>query len=363
MPNIELFFTKVADQIKHSPRIPPSTVTILRDHIAENQTGALNSPFVKDQHYFHVVINEMFLSEQRKWFAQIDPAVYVVADFMYNGDRQVVPLVVGPDLLSKAGVPDGYNKGIIVRNTSVTGLKPYRGGGLILTVVLCECQVGNYVRPLLRVVESAAKALDFSPVLSPYVKVADVVMDGFESLFSAGGIKPIAGLRDSYGPSFNIQFQPAYFALIDAPNVDPALLWVSNNQLLSGPSLKAATPYRQADFVLYSFVMPAGNTRDDDDALSFSATWKAIEKLAAQPADDPYYKSAKDQMVALYQTMVTSPDLTDGQAFDLADSYAGRMVQIHERAKKFANLEGAKGLSDEADRLTKARQRLLNLPG
>lgn len=134
--------------------------------------------------------------------------------------------------MKKLGVPDEYNKGILLRNTNVSGLRPYRGGGLTLTVVLCQSN-NNLLRPLLEVIESVSGALDFSPVLSPYMKIANVLMDGFQMLDDSNGVTPIVGLRDSFGPSVNIPFQPGYYALIDTPGVDPKQLWVVD-AVLSG---------------------------------------------------------------------------------------------------------------------------------
>ena len=173
---------QVVQTMKSSPRQTPSTLMIPRNHIDENLAGQLDSPFQKDQHYFQVLVNEMYLTNQREWLNTIDPVVYAVSEFIYNGKPQIIPFLVGPTLIKELGIQDPYTNGIILRNTSISGLHPYRGGGLTLTVILCEAKSGNVVRPLLDVIQNVVKALDFSPVLSQYVKIADVVVEGFESL-------------------------------------------------------------------------------------------------------------------------------------------------------------------------------------
>ena len=331
-------WTKISQTLKSSPRQTPSTITVARDHIAENSKKELDVTFKRGQHYFQVVVNELYLSQEREWLHRIDPVVYTVAEFSFAGKPQTVPFLVGPSLLKQKGVPDQYTKGVIIRNTSVSGMRPYRGGGLTLTIVLCEAKTDDYLRPLLRVIESAASALDFSPLLSPYIKVANVVMDGFESLFNSGGVAPLAGLRDSFGPNYKTPLWPSYYALIDRPGINPDRLWVRENQLLEGASLQSAKPYREADYVLYSITGPEDNRRDDLDALAFNDLWESVKKEAGSPIDDPNYKNAKAQMSALYQIMVNSPDLTEAQADELADEYAARMQTIHQRAVGFGNL-------------------------
>src|SRR3954454_15898871 len=125
--------------IKASPRQLPSTVAIPADHVTAQGTN--REKFEADKHYFQVRVNEMFLTEQRKWLTDIDPMVFVVSEFTYDKATQTVPFLVGPMLLEKfsAKVP----KGMIFNDTRVAGLHPYRGGRLSLTVVLGQVNVGS----------------------------------------------------------------------------------------------------------------------------------------------------------------------------------------------------------------------------
>jgi hypothetical protein len=349
-------WNSLAGAIKSSPRQPATAIAIPRSHIDDNRDGELESSFKKDQNYFGVVINEMYLATQRQWLATIDPVVYVVSEFTYNQQAQVVPFLLGPALLTKKGVPDQYGKkGMIFRNESVSGLHPYRGGGLTLTVVLCQAQTGNVARQLLKVLENATDALNFSPMLAPYMKVANVVIDGFDSLFSSGGVTPLAGLRDSFGPNFNIPFRPGYFTLVDSPNVDPATLWVQNRQLMQGSSWDNLQPYRSADFVLYSMMGPADNLRDDTDSLPFRDTWQQIWKLAGtgRAAD---WEDAKRQMAALNDSISFSPDLTETQAEKLADEYWNKLQAHHDKAQSRATM-GDGGVQEGQERIDRIRSR------
>ena len=356
--SIAQLWNSVQTKIVNSPRTSPSVISIPRNHIDKNENGALDFSFKSDAHYFQVVINEMYLRNDREWFNKIDPVVYVVSEFTYNGKPQVSPFLVGPSMLKNRGIPDNVANGVIFRNTSVAGPYPYRGKGLTLTVVLGEAKSQNALKPLLRVIENTSDALGFSPVLMPYTKVANVLMSGFDALFNAGGVDPLVGLRDSYGPNFGTTFQPAYFALIDKEKVPAESLWVKENQLTMGPSLKASQPYRDADFVLYSIGCPDENRRDDLDQMAFEELWLRVQKEAATPVDDPDYKNARTLMVNLYQQIVLSPDLTEAQADTLADTYHDRMEKIHQRARKMAPM-AAGDLSDEQKRMARLRERAL----
>lgn len=342
MANISALWNSIQSKILNSPRQLPSTVSIPRNHIDENLSNELDWEFKKDQHYFQVMINEMFLVNDRQWFSQIDPIVYAVSQFVYNGKPETIPFVVGPGVIRKLGVPDELNSGILLRNTNVSGLRPYRGGGLTLTIVLCQSN-NNLIKPVLEVIEGVSNALDFSPVLSPYTKLANVLMDSVEILFKTNGVTPIVGLNDSFGPNQNIPFRPSYFALIDAPKVDPQTLWVKERQLYQGRSLKSAKPFRSADYVLYSLSSPKDNVRDDVSTLPFYELWERVKKEASSPVEDPDYKNAKILMANLYQSILLSPDLTETQADILAEELKNRMKAIHERAVSL----GAMGAEEE----------------
>jgi hypothetical protein len=366
MSDFTNFWKNIAAKIQSSPRPSPSILTIPRNHIDKNQNGELDYSFKKDQHYFQVMVNEMYLTEQRILAVNIEPLVYTVCEFTYlrKGDdqnkTQFVPFLIGPSLLKDQGVPDQYSKGIIFRNTSVSGLHPYRGGGLTLAIVLMEARQ-NALRPVLQVVEAISGALKFSPALAPYLSVASVLMDGFETFFNAGGVEPLVGLRDSFGPNYNIPFRPGYFVMIDKPGEDEKRLWVVNNQLMVGSSLQDCKPYREADFVLYSFIGPEGNERDDTASLPFNDLWLKVKEESASPVDDPNYKNARMLMGALYQTMVTSPDLTEDHSYTLADNYFASMQKIHAQAVKFGLQSGGEEEDEETVRQDKLRQRALKI--
>ncbi len=332
MPTLLERTAKLWDKAQHSAAQLPARIAI-----PYSQTDkSAGEPFQPDRYYFQVRVNEMYLQYGREWFSTYLPLVMFTSEFTYNRQRESVPFVVGPELVEKNGtkLPDNS---MVFTNTRVAGLHPYRGGRLTVTAVLYRSKRTDYIRNLLRVVENAANLLDFSTSLGVYTKIASVVLDGLEALFDVGDTDPIMGWRQEFDPDAGDALLPGYFALINKPEtaVDAAKLWVKDNQLCYGDSLSAAKPYRDADYVLFSLAQT--DERSDVEMLPFQSLWDRVEQAALEPSDD-HWKSAKANMLSLFQTLTASPDLTARHAKKLADDYKTRMIEAHQRAVEFSEL-------------------------
>ena len=190
---------------------------------------------------------------------------------------------------------------------------------------------------MLDLIEGAAGALDFSTALATYIKVAGVVLDGVEGLLGLGDSDPIIGMRKEFDPEAGDELEPGYFALIDLPDQQIPLdqLWVRDNRLMIGPSLEKASPFQQAEFVLFSIAHATDRT--DVTTLPFYPLFEQVKEAAARP-DEESWKRAKANMLTLYQTLVLSPDLTTRQADELNDRYVEEMLKIHKRAVQLGSL-------------------------
>jgi hypothetical protein len=291
--------------------------------------------FKPNQNYFQVRVNEMFLQYGREWFSTYLPMILFISEFSYGRQREVVPFVVGPTMLEENGraLPD---QGLLITNTRVAGVHPYRGGRLTMTAVLYRAKQTDYARNLLNVVENAAGLLDFSTSLGVYTKVASVILDGLEALFKVSDTDPVVGWRQEFDPDAGDEVIPGYFALINKPDVDRAKLWVKDNQLCYGDTLQSAQPYRAADFLLYSLAQTT--ERSDVSALPFQELAERVLKDAAEPTE-AHWKSAKANMLSLYQTLNSSPDLTEEHARQLADGFMKKMKERHETAVALDQME------------------------
>jgi hypothetical protein len=136
-------------------------------------------------------------------------------------------------------------------------------------------------------------------------------------------------MRITIDPQAGDLFTPSYYALIDAPNVPASELSVCDFELY-----RNTEPYRDSDFVLYSIMRTPDGMREDISQLPFYGLWQKVQSEATGVTDDSW-KNAKALMATLYQTLITSPDLTPSQAETLTDQYVARMEKIHDRALEF----------------------------
>lgn len=346
------------ENIRKSPAQIPIRVVIPVEHIDKGEK--LIEAFQRNEHYFQIRINEMYLTSSRKWFQEYDPMVLVVSEFIYDKKMEAVPFVVGPTMMKEfeQHVPNG----MIFSNTRVAGLHPYRGGRLNLSVVLCSVKRTNYAEKLLQIVESAAGVLDFSTALSNYVKIGKVVLDGIEALLGLGldNTKPLVGYRREFDPDAGDVVQSNYFALINMPESEfnRQELWVRDHQLVSGKSLEEAKPFRKADYVLYSITQTP--ERSDEELLSFYPLWERVAQEAMIPKE-ANWKSAKSNMLSLYQTMMLSPDLTQNQANSLTQKYTTEMKRLYDKAVDIAELGIEKGEASELDKIRKGALNILDM--
>jgi len=318
--------------VRRDPRQSPSNIRIPLEHV--DTWESLGVPFQPEEHYFQVRVNEMYLVNQREWFKEYDPLVFVTTEFLYKDHYELVPFVVGPSMMQNFGAK--VPAGMVFSDTTVTGLHPYRGGALKLAVVLGRFEQANYARKLLGWVEKATKVFDFASALGQYLKVADLVLDGVDGLLGGDGTNTLAGLRKEIDPGADDMIAGGYYALIDKPGIDRFKLWVREHQLTYGDSMADAKPFREADYLLYSITQTAERT--DLAVLPFYPLYQRVIEQAMQATTSDRWKTTKADMVALAQTLRFSPDLTRKQARDLRERFQNEMVQEHDKAVDNAKL-------------------------
>lgn len=331
----------VWDRLSHSPAQRPLCIRIRDDHVESPVVGA---PILKDEHYFQVRVNELFLSDRRQWWREIDPMVFFVTEFTYDKHEETIPFVVGPQIMKKLG--QDAPRQMVFSNTRVAGLHPYRGGALSLTAVLLSVERSNYAKTLLEFIERAGTLLDFGTAFSTYTKLAGLVVSGVDALLGAGGVEPLLGLRRSFDPSADDSLVGSYFALIEGGDetIDEEQLWVRDDRLFIGDSTAEAAPFRMGDFVLYS-VAPT-QTRPDERLLPFYPLFERVKAQAMSTSADDWQR-AKGDMASLWQTLVLSPDLTERQATALASAYRDEMKRLHEQAVEYGTLGGERSRDDQ----------------
>ncbi|MBA4191765.1 MAG: hypothetical protein C0467_27615 [Planctomycetaceae bacterium] len=184
-----------------------------------------------------------------------------------------------------------------------------------------------------------------------------LILEGVEALTGGGDTKPLVGHRIEWDLGAGDEVVPGHHVLVNA-TVDPSRFWVMNDELCVGDSLDKATPYTAGDYVLYEVATVP--TRDDEDTLPFHALYKRVVDEAARPGEESW-KRAKANMLALWQALALSPDLTAGQRDALANKYMGEMKSLHSVANQVQDMGPAQGPSPDTGKVLDGAVKVLDL--
>lgn len=301
--------------------------------------ASLGPDFGAKRHYFRVYVSEMFLAHARDWFVSYDPMAFVATNYLYGREDVTSAFVVGPSMLQGYGQP--VPQGTIFRDTPVTGLHPYQGGSVAVTVLLSRVQRRNNAQQLLGTLESVSAALDPSTAFTAYVKLGGAILDGVQSLLGLAETVPVLGYRVTRDPDTQLPLRPGYYAILDADEaeVDADRFSVRDSRLLMDDA-----PYRESDFVLFS--IRQASSRSDEGRLSFFPLWETAQDLAAQPGPH-FWHEAKANFNALKRAMLTSPDLTRPDYDRLREFYLGELVKRRDEVVMESDLDEAADILDD----------------
>jgi len=291
----------------------------------------LKGPFESHQHYFTVRINEMYLSERRKWFKEIEPMVVSLCTYIY-GDQEIDnPFIVGRSLLENKikNVPEG----MVFNDTRVAGIHPYSGGRLVVSIVLCQYASKDYLANSLEFIEKIAGVFseNITTLIGNYLKIANVVIGGIDQLFDSSTVKPLFGFRQEFDPDANDHFSPGYFVMIDksTENWNPEYFFVKENRLFYGKDVATAKPFRQDEYVLYS--LTRSETRGDLNILPVWQSYnKILDELKVSEVSEDLKAKIKGMLRILNVEMRQSPDLTQPHAQKLIGQYIDEVGKLIE---------------------------------
>lgn len=313
-------FKKIWNKIKVTPNFVPGHFQIPTSQV--DIGPKINVQFKPHQHYFIVRVNELFLTYDRKWFSTYDPVVFAVSEFQYGSSKLTMPFVVGPSMLSN---PDKLPQGMIFKDTTVAGLHPYRGGSFSLSIVLGRLRQENYLRKLLTFIEqtSGAFSVGFSSVIDNYIKIANTVLDSFDSLVDNGDIEPLIGYRQEYVPAVQDNLSTGYFVLINSEEnkIEKDKLFVKNNSLFYGESILDAKPFRSDDYVLYSILV--ATRRTDTEILPYNQLFIDLQKMISgmNEIQENEKKLINGKLFSLQDNVRMSADLIRPQVVEQIQSY------------------------------------------
>ena len=291
--------------------------------------GSSGADITRDKCYLTLTVNELFLSEARKWWTQYQPMVVFATSFVQGDSTVTVPAVVGPSLLDQPGKK--LPRGLLLNNIEVAGPIPYRGGNLTINVLLYRVQHTNHAKDLLKVVEGVSKAIGPAVDTSMLTKVGGALMDGVGSLLALGDTEPIMGQRFTMSPVGPGGIKTFYAALIGTDaQASPDSLSVDFGKLRSGTG-QTASEFTTDDYVLYS--LSASTRRTDESTLRFYPLLQRATQDAFRGGDDNW-KTAKATFSEAWQQMSISPDLIPEQAEELFEDWKKKLLAEKARGEE-----------------------------
>jgi hypothetical protein len=297
-------------------RQPLATVTTIPpEHCTP--ANAAGYSIGRDQMYFTIRINEMHLAENRQWWTVYDPLVVVVTEFNHAQERAAIPTVIGPNLIRKQAPSDQPRYGAVLLDTRVTGPHPYRGGDVDISVSLYQVQRADHARSLLKVVDSLSASLGGAGDLPLIAKTGGALLQGVEGLLGLEETTYLAGHRISLAISPLDPFIAGFSALIAPPAPEDHKSLRVEERRLYVEADGATRPYRDSDFVLLSIT--GAEARGDENLLPFYPL--KVDALTALWDGDDGVKRGKANLIAAYQQMRRSPDVTAAEASRLFDAW------------------------------------------
>lgn len=319
--------------------IPPSQVKWTKDPVPPDdligEPLQVGEPFVTDRHYFQVFINEMYLTHGRDFWEKVDPMVIVQTEFDYNGKPRQMPFIVGRDLFKFSNVELDDAK-TLIKDVDVTDEQPYKGGDVTLTMMLLQDPYDDYARKLVSALSDISKVLTVTAATETYIAIANTVLAGIEGILGLGERKAIIALQRTFSAALGQSFARNYFAFIDKPNVNAQALRVVDNRLMIVNAAGTMSPYREANYVLYTIAAPPNNRRVATrlDVIQSQVKLIDFEASRVRKQKDEHWRRTQYMMGTFNLALLHSPDLTRAQADKLQDEYALRFTRIMEKAIK-----------------------------
>jgi hypothetical protein len=306
--------------------------------------------FVEREHYLQILVNDMYLAKEREWWVRYAPVALVAPTYLYENEYKTTPVVIGPALFQQFSQDVG--DGTVIRNAPVTGLHPYQGGAVTLTVIFSKVEKQDNADKVLDVLESFSDiASPLAPAIpfSAYLKIAGSVMSGMRVLLNLPKTQPILSYRETINPQINQPLAPMHFVLIDVPGMsaaEKAKFHLKDGQLHYGETEASAKPYRKSDYIVLEIAQ--GSKRNDESTLAFFPLWQQTRRLGLQAAKQAgLWDEAKSHFNTLKVALYESPDLTKPDISRLTKGYLSELKEIRTGAAEEQSLK-VEGQSNEA---------------
>lgn len=265
MSALSTLWTTISTWVQH-PATKYFFHPIPRDHVENPQY--VDGPLEAGAHYFRLWLTEMFLKNDRVWFAERHPAVHSFVRFQFGTKTVEIPYLAGEFKLQ--GLNANNLDRVIALNYPLTALMPFNGGVVELMAGLVSMKGDASLKSFIKVVEDFSGLLNV-PQFSAALAVAEPVASGVQELLGGASGELRLGLHQTYtgagGGGANV-LSPGYIAVVmaDATQLPKDQLWVVADRLQLGQSLAQSTPFTNYDYILLR--VEGRTARDDMEGLT-----------------------------------------------------------------------------------------------
>ena len=324
-------------KVPHLIRIPDLNVLEAKDDIDvrfkpnTEVIEGLGGEFIPNEHYFTVRVNEMFLSDKRKWLDIIEPNVICLTNYGY-GDQQIdSPFIVGRGMTKMKEIPEG----MVFYNTRVAGIHPFIGGILTISLVLCQSKVDSYLTRGIQFIEkiSGVFGKNISKLAGSYLEVSNIVIESLDKLFDAKALQPLFGFSKQFDIDAGDKVKPGYFALMEDTDEDwkPSQFFVYDNHLYIQNDNQKAEEFRKNEYVLFSLTKSPDRSGADLANLPFYKSYKKIlEEIKVPEISQDLKAKIIGMLRVLNIEMYQSPDLTKTHFKELIQTYINDIKELME---------------------------------
>jgi hypothetical protein len=317
--------------------------------------GSAGMQFSQNHCYLTLTINELFLANARKGWADYQPMVISATSFIRQNTTVTVPAVVGPSLFEQSQLK--LPSGLLLNDIDIAGPFPYKGGNITINLLLYRVRHSDYARNMLRLVEGVSKAIGPAADLSLLGKVGGTLLDGLETVIGLGETEPVMGHRFTISPVGPGGLRTFYAALIGDQAPPRDLLSVDHGRLRVGSGSQIAE-FTASDYVLYSMFAPGRRT--DETTLPFYGLYERARTDAFRGGEENW-KAAKATLSELWQQMMLSADLTSDQAEELFEQWKQEIIAQRRLGEATREMSAGQQASAGSDMRTRVAAKILDM--
>jgi hypothetical protein len=307
---------------------------------------------VAGANYFELRLSQMHLLDRREYWREFIPVASFATEFLFAGERRIVPFVVGPQLLAQV---EHVRSGDSVEylNRRIAGPYPYAGDDVNVFSGLFRVAASNWAKQSLSLVENVAKAFDVSK-LTAYLDLAAPLVDGLEGLLAMDDVEPRLSIDRSYtgvdddGRLDGHKLRAGYEVIVSsqAPlsREEQSKFRVRDGRLFRSDPGTALKEYTASDYMVLE--IRCLDKRDDYEGFDFHQVhWrKVLDHIWGGHEDD-----ARARLRLLAADLVQCDDLVLAHRRKLLTLYKSRFEEEVESARAMFDGDGRQRFDSDAE--------------